>query len=316
MPRRRLGVVLLVPPPVAAEVDGLRRALGDPALGRVPPHVTLVPPVNVREDAVHEAVALVREAAASTAPLTLTLGPVRSFLPVNPVVYLDVGGPSVDTLRRLADDLLRGPLARERTYDFVPHVTVADDLAEDRIPAAMSALAGYHHVIVKVPGIHVLQERRDDEGRRVWRPLAGVAFGRPAVVNRGGLELTIEVHDRVPPDAGDLGADLAGADLVLVARRAEGVVGVLGGRVRGAKAWLEGIEVRPDAADEGVGSQLLAAFESDVVERGAHRLFARAAPDSRGESFLAGRGWVREDPPPMVRGRIGPVPDGTGSVRP
>jgi len=294
---------------VATEVDGLRRALGDPALGRVPPHVTLVPPVNVREDELAAAVALVRRAAASTGPLTLSLGPVRSFLPVNPVVYLEVGGPSIGTVHRLADELLAGPLHRERTLDFVPHVTVADDLDEDRIPAAMSALAGYRHVVVKVPGLHLLAERRDDDGLRTWHPLSGVAFGAPAVVGRGGLALTVEVHDRVPPDAGGLGADLAGADVVLVGRRDDEVVGVLGGRVRGAKAWLEGVEVLPDAAGEGVGSQLLAAFESDVVERGAHRLFARAAPGGRGESFLAGRGWAREDPPPMVRGRVGPVPD-------
>ena len=46
----RFGVVLLVPPPTAHEVDGLRRAFVDPALDRVPPHVTLVPPVNVRAE--------------------------------------------------------------------------------------------------------------------------------------------------------------------------------------------------------------------------------------------------------------------------
>ena len=34
--------------PAASEVDGLRRAVDDPALGRMAPHITLVPPVNVR----------------------------------------------------------------------------------------------------------------------------------------------------------------------------------------------------------------------------------------------------------------------------
>ena len=47
MARQRLGVALLVPAPVSTEMDGLRRALGDGTLDRIPAHLTLVPPVNV-----------------------------------------------------------------------------------------------------------------------------------------------------------------------------------------------------------------------------------------------------------------------------
>src|SRR5687768_17498912 len=174
MPRRRLGVVLLVPGRLADEVDGLRRALGDGALGKVPPHITLIPPVNVREDDLGEALRVLRSTAAATAPLTLSLGPVATFLPVNPVVYLAVGGPGLATLHRLQQALLTGPLARTLTHDFVPHVTVADELAEDRIPAAMSALGEYRHATVVVRHLHLLQEGRDDGGHRAWRPIAGV----------------------------------------------------------------------------------------------------------------------------------------------
>lgn len=307
MPRRRLGVVLLVPPPVAHEVDGLRRALGDGVWGRVPPHITLIPPVNVREDELGAALTVVRAAAASTGVLTLDLGPVETFLPVNPVVFLAVGGPSLPTVHALQSSLHEGPLARPLSHDFVPHVTVADDLDPERIPEAMSALSRYRHTIVKVRHLHVLEEVRDEEDQRAWRPLAGVAFGRPSVVGRGGLETVIEVHDRVPPDAGDLGAEREPADVVLVARRSDVVVGLLGGRVRGAKAWLEWVEVDPGVEGEGVGTQLLATYEAVAADQGAERVYARAEPGERAESFLAGRGWTREDPPPMVRGRIGPV---------
>lgn len=90
MPRVRLGVVLLVPPPVAAEVDGLRRALGDQRLDKIAPHVTLVPPVNVRDDRLVDAVDVLRGAAAAHPPLTLRLGPVATFLPASPTLYLAV----------------------------------------------------------------------------------------------------------------------------------------------------------------------------------------------------------------------------------
>ena len=74
VPRHRLGVVLLLDPPVATEVDGLRRALGDGALGRIAPHITLGPPVNVADRDLAGALAVVREAASATSPLRLKLG--------------------------------------------------------------------------------------------------------------------------------------------------------------------------------------------------------------------------------------------------
>jgi 2'-5' RNA ligase len=308
MPRRRLGVVLLVPGTVATEVDGLRRALaGDEAVRKVPPHLTLVPPVNVREEDLGEALRVVTAAAAATGPITLSVGPVETFLPVNPVVYLAVGGPGLPTVHHLQQAVHAGPLGRELTHEFVPHVTVAEAVPEERIADVMSLLGHYRHATVVVRHLHVLEEVRDDEGARVWRPIAGVKLGRPAVIGRGGPELLIEVHDRVPAGSGPLGDDLPPSDVVLVGRRNGTVVGLLGGRIRGAKAWLEGLEVDPGIRAEGIGSHLLAAFESEAAERGASRVFARAEPGERAESFLAGRGFAREDPPPMVRGRVGPV---------
>jgi 2'-5' RNA ligase len=44
----RFGVVLLVPAPYDAEIDGLRRACGDRRRDELAPHLTLVPPVNLR----------------------------------------------------------------------------------------------------------------------------------------------------------------------------------------------------------------------------------------------------------------------------
>lgn len=168
MARRRLGVALLVPEPVATEVDGLRRALGDGALGRIPAHLTLVPPVNVAAEAVGEAVDGLRRSARESRTLHLRLGPATTFAPVNPVVYLAVGG-DLDGLHALRDRVFTPPLSRPLTHPFVPHVTVADDMAPARIPAAVAALADYL-VDVAVPSIHLLEQGRD----RVWRPIAEV----------------------------------------------------------------------------------------------------------------------------------------------
>ncbi|HYZ97819.1 MAG TPA: 2'-5' RNA ligase family protein [Acidimicrobiales bacterium] len=172
MPRRRLGVALLVPEPTAIEVDGLRRALGDGSFGRIPPHLTLVPPVNVREDDLPAAVDLLRAAARRARPLDLRLGPAATFHPDTPVVYLTVGG-ALEALAALRDDLFRPPLERTVTRPYVPHVTVADEIDPDRIPAAVTALADYV-VDVRIEAVHLLEEQRG----RVWRPIADAAFTR------------------------------------------------------------------------------------------------------------------------------------------
>src|SRR5215472_13191878 len=114
MPRKRLGVALLVPPPLSDEVDGLRRALADPVLGRVPAHLTLVPPVNVAERDLGDALELLRSAGAATRPFSLTLGPPATFWPDAPVIYLPAGG-DVAALDQLRERVFRAPLARPLT---------------------------------------------------------------------------------------------------------------------------------------------------------------------------------------------------------
>src|SRR3954451_4649061 len=98
MPRVRLASALLVPEPYATEIDGLRRAMGE-SLERVPPHITLVPPVNVRDEDLGEVFASLRRSCAAVAEsFTVTIGPAVTFHPVNPVVYLDVTGGGLAAL--------------------------------------------------------------------------------------------------------------------------------------------------------------------------------------------------------------------------
>lgn len=172
MAKCRLGVALLLPVDLAAEVDGLRRGLGDGALGRIPPHITLVPPVNVREDRLDEAFAVLRRAAATTPCLPVTLGPPATFLPDNPVVYLQVGG-ELAPLRTLRDAVFVEPLARPLTWDWVPHVTIADDAAPERIAATLVALQDYV-VEASFDGVHLLRENPG----RIWEPVANALFTR------------------------------------------------------------------------------------------------------------------------------------------
>jgi 2'-5' RNA ligase len=276
MARRRLGVVLVLDPPLADEVDGLRRALGDRALGRIAPHVTLISPINVRADDLPAVLGLLRDAAAQApGPLTLELGPPATFLPANPVLHLPVGGTGLGPLERMRRVLFAGPLARPLTWPWVPHVTLVDGADDDVVATAAGVLGGFR-LSATCDRVVLLEERvaaaGSPEPRRRWEALADVTLGPRAVVGRGGLQVEMTTG-RVPdPEAEALTAGLGtpepwGAPLVCTARQDGRVVGA------GAVRWQAGgavIEVAVDrsARDLGVEGHLRARLRSVLAEAG------------------------------------------------
>ena len=175
MTRQRLGVIAPLPEPLGIHVQAWRRALGDPAAGRIAPHLTLVPPQTVAERDLDRAVALVERAAEAAVPFLVELAGAATFLPGSPVAYLVVreGGPALEALEAA---LLESPLDR-RTHPFHPHVTVAQDLPPDRIEAAAAELAGFRAAF-PVPDLAVLREERD----KTWQPVATVPVGASTAV--------------------------------------------------------------------------------------------------------------------------------------
>jgi 8-oxo-dGTP pyrophosphatase MutT (NUDIX family)/2'-5' RNA ligase len=166
----RLGVIARLPEPLGIHVQAWRRALGDPAAGRIVPHVTLVPPQTVAGRELDRAVALVERAAAEAVPFLVELDGAATFLPDSPVAYLVVreGGPA---LHALEVALQASPLDR-RTHPFHPHVTITQDLPDDRIEAAARELAGFRATF-PVREVALLREERD----KVWRPAATATVG-------------------------------------------------------------------------------------------------------------------------------------------
>lgn len=306
-------MVLVVPEPERTEIDGLRRACGDSTLDLVPPHVTLVPPINVRSEEVDQAVGVLRAAAAASRPVELAIGPVSSFLPVTPVLFLVVGGGGVQTLVDLRRGAMRPPLERPSEWTFVPHVTLATDLAPARIDAAVSALAGFS-VRCVIDRVNLMQEGDD----RVWRPLADARLGPPMVVGRGGLPVELAVSERLDPEAErfleaawrrhlieSYGAQAGEREAFAITARREGtVVGVAQGMVVGGtqvEAVLDRLVVAPEVRGQGIGSHLLAALEAWGAERGCTRLSLVAQADGPVEAFCRSRGWRVEQRLPAWR---------------
>jgi 2'-5' RNA ligase len=261
VPRRRLAVALLLPPPWATEIDGLRRASGDLQMTRVAPHVTLIPPINVREADLPAVLGLLRAAACVSSELELAIGPTATFLPDSPVLYLRVTGDD-GRLARIRAVLQSGPLRRPDRWPFVPHVTLAQDQPAERLTAGAAALADYE-IEVGVDRLHLMEEVTMAEGGRRWVPIADARLGPRVVVGRGGLPLELTTGSLVDPEAEALlpsppeAGGPAGGRIVVTARRADSaeVVGVAAGP---AGHGSPEVAVAHAAAGEGVEEHLLA----------------------------------------------------------
>lgn len=306
MPRVRLGVVAVVPEPVGTEVDGIRRALGSGALGRIPPHITLVPPLNIAEGDLEAAIETVRAGASKVRPLHLDIGPPETFWPRNPVVYLAVGGPGVAGLHQLRQHVSGSPLDRPGAQDFVAHVTLGDNVEPELIPAAL-VLLGSYRAQVTVGDVHLLRQGTG----QVWETVAIARLCAPAVVGRGGLALEVSetpVLDAraaawasaawasYTTDAYGEGAD-TDVPFAFTARREGRVVGTAEGCLtgRGTRrplAQLDRLIVDGAARREGIGSHLLAAVESMAAGAGCSAVRALVRADSPVQRFYAGRGFV------------------------
>ncbi|MEA2826059.1 MAG: hypothetical protein QOG43_498 [Actinomycetota bacterium] len=264
MARSRVGVVLLVPAPIDREIDALRRAVGDGTYGRVPAHLTLVPPVNVREDRFDDALALLRAAAGATRPFTVELGGPATFLPDNPVLYLPVraGGDEVAAVR---ERVFKEPLARPLTWPFVPHVTVADEISPARIVAAQEALSAFH-VDIRFDRLHLLEEGPG----RVWGPIADFPFAPPAVIGRGGIPVELTVTDQTDPSA-DGFLRRRRQPVTVTARRDGQVVGVARGWADAQAAQITDLVVADGEHELGTDDHLVAAFDSWAAKRGVWR---------------------------------------------
>jgi GNAT superfamily N-acetyltransferase len=218
----------------------------------------------------------------------LEIGPVATFHPVTPVVYLAVSG-DVGAVASLRDAVLAGPLDRPPAWPFVPHVTLADGVASDRISAAVAALGDYR-AVVGIGSVHMLQEGPD----RVWRTLSDVELGRPAIVGRGGLPVELAVSDGLDPEGRRLlGAGPDGDGSFAVTARREGrVAGVAVGVLRpGDELVLDRLVVAPDVRGQGIGGHLLSRVELLAAEHKCRRAVFAVEAGGPAEAFSRGRGW-------------------------
>jgi 8-oxo-dGTP pyrophosphatase MutT (NUDIX family)/2'-5' RNA ligase len=247
----RLGVIVLLPEPLAAHVQAWRRALRDPARDRIPPHLTLVPPQTVAEEDLQPALALVDRAAAVAMPGVVELRGAATFLPETPVAYLVVA-EGVSTLRTLESSLRMPPLD-QRGFPFHPHVTVTQGRPAEDLEAAARDLASFHAVFPLSE--LTLMEADEHVG---WRVIHQAAVGSSTLVR----EVPLAEAASAAVFLLDGARVLLGQRTRRAGQRYPGAWDAPGGKPEGDEALLEALvrEVREEAGVEPLAAAPLGCF--------------------------------------------------------
>ena len=136
-----LGVVVPIPEPWSQLFADWRAKVGDPqANSSVPPHVTLLPPTEVRVADRPAISTHLAEVARAHPPFDMHLSGTGTFAPVSAVVFVAVAR-GIGNCELIANDVRRGPLARSLSYPYHPHVTVAHDVPGDMLDLAYCGLS-------------------------------------------------------------------------------------------------------------------------------------------------------------------------------
>lgn len=142
MGRREFGVAIGLPEPIHSELQGWREKLGDPNAAAIPPHITLLPPTALHDSALHDVEEHLRQVAAGEQPFDVHLRGSSTFRPVSPVVFVPLA-VGISGCERVESKVRSGPLARDLSFPYHPHVTVAHDVGEEELDLAFDDLADY-----------------------------------------------------------------------------------------------------------------------------------------------------------------------------
>ena len=171
MSRRNIGVAIRIPEPHRSELQSWRERLGDPQAKYIPPHVTLLPPTAVADEALERITEHLGVISGQEAPFCIRLRGSGTFRPVSPVVFVPLVA-GISDCERLEAAVRSGPLARMVRFNYHPHVTVAHDLPEESLDRAFDELAGFEATF-DVYGFTLFEQQPD----AVWRPAQDFAFG-------------------------------------------------------------------------------------------------------------------------------------------
>ena len=160
-------------------MENLRREL-HPSLPHLAAHLTILPPrpLNGTESS---ALRVLERICGEAEPFEVNLGPVETFVPVTPTVYIRIDGAAsrmCDLHRKLNTEALQF----QEEWPYIPHLTIVkmggEQLAQDAFRIASERWANY------AGSRRILLERLTfvrEDAQNCWVDLAPVPLGRTLV---------------------------------------------------------------------------------------------------------------------------------------
>jgi len=139
---RTIGVAIPIPDPWSAQIQRFREGIGDPMADHIPPHITLVPPVDLAPAVAAEVVCHLEAAAAAVAPFEVHLRGTATFRPLSPVVFIALA-EGISGCEQLERHVRSGLLGVDLTYPYHPHVTVAHEVSDAELDRAFTELSDF-----------------------------------------------------------------------------------------------------------------------------------------------------------------------------
>ncbi|RFU40686.1 2'-5' RNA ligase family protein [Actinomadura logoneensis] len=159
-----------IPEPFGAYLQRKRESFGDPLAGTIPTHITLLPPTQVDVAAMPAIEEHLSAVAALGERFWIRLRGTGTFRPVSPVVFVALA-EGIGGCEAVQSRVLTGPLARELSFPYHPHVTVAHHLPEEVLDRAFKDLSDYRADFV-ASGFSLYVHGEDG----IWRPHRHFAF--------------------------------------------------------------------------------------------------------------------------------------------
>lgn len=124
----KYGIAIFPSKEVQDEANAYRKRY-DPQYGNIPPHITLKSAFTMDIPKRNEIVQELKKIAKEIKPFNINITKVKSFAPVTNTIYFKV--EPTRELDTLYDKMHSGKFEPYNKHPFVPHITIAQDLAQD-----------------------------------------------------------------------------------------------------------------------------------------------------------------------------------------